>query len=75
MATQNIKTKFKNITTSVFFEFKTRIISMIEICLAEVRKPKVGHLIDQLRQSIISRDPELVNEIKPRKNKFQQKAI
>ena len=47
---------------------------MNEICFAEIRNLKVKHLIDQSRKSKISRDHELVNEIKPRKGKFQRKA-
>ena len=46
---------------------------MNEIGLVEVRIPEVRHLINQSRKSKISRDHELVNEIKPRKGKFQQK--
>ena len=47
---------------------------MNEICLVEVRVPEVRHLIDQSRKSKISRDHELVNEIKPHKGKFQRNS-
>ena len=46
---------------------------MNEICLVEVSNPEVRHLFNQSRESKISRDHELVNEIKPRKGKFKRK--
>ena len=46
---------------------------MNEICLVEVRIPEVRHLINQSRKNKVSRDHELVNEIKPRKGKFRRK--
>ena len=61
-------------TKSVLFEIKTGMTFMNEICLVEVHNPVVIHLIDQSRKSIVPRDHELVNKIKPRKGKFQRKA-
>ena len=42
-----------------------------KICLVKVRNPAVRHLIDQSRKSRITCDHELVNKIKPRKNKLR----
>ena len=58
---------------AVFFELKTGMSLMNEICLVEIRIPEVRHLINQSGKSKILRDHELVNEIKLRKGKFQQK--
>ena len=58
---------------TVFFELKTGMSLMNEICLVEIRIPEVRHPINQSRKSKISRDHELVNDIKPRKGKFQRK--
>ena len=55
------------------FSSNVKLEIVNEICLVEIRNSELRHLIDQSRKSKISRDHELVNEIKSAKANFNEK--